>query len=118
MQRRLLSLHSAEKENVTYAADSQGQCGADRWPRHSHGLPSLTGMAAESLQWFRILRASLMAFTCFQGEVTFLDWEVGADMLQTTVPRKSRLCNHILLRTLAFLSEYWVHWQKSSYIHS
>jgi hypothetical protein len=28
------------------------------------------------------------------------------------VPRRSRFCSHILLRTLAFLSEYWAHWAK------
>lgn len=82
-------------------------------------LPSsLTITAVISLLLFRRLRASLMASTCCQGRVTELGELVGAEMLQTTVPRKSRFCSHILLRTLAFLSEHWAHWQKSSYIHS
>lgn len=81
-------------------------------------LSSLTITAAVSLLLFRRLRASLMASTCCQGRVTGLGGRVGAEMLQTTVPRRSRFCSHILLRTLAFLSEHWAHWQKSSYIHS
>lgn len=79
--------------------------------------PSLTITAAGSLLGPRKLRASLMASTCRRDRVTGLGGRVGAEMLQTTVPRNSRFCSHILLRTLAFLSEYWAHWQKSFYMH-
>lgn len=57
-----------------------------------------------------------MASTCRKGRVTGLGGWVGAEILQTTVPRNSRFCSHILLRTLAFLSEYGAHWQKSFYM--
>lgn len=80
--------------------------------------PSLTIAASVPPLLFRRLRASLMAFTCCQGRVTGLGVRVGAEMLQTTVPKRIRFCSHILLRTLAFLSEHWARWQKSSYIHS
>lgn len=76
-------------------------------------MPSLTITAAVSLLWFRMLNASMMAATCFcLVRVIGPGWLVGAEMLQTTVPRKSKFCSHILLGTLAFLSEHWAHLAK------